>query len=110
LSFWYDGPKPRRDKWTANYPLSVESRDWDNRTVTLTARVVIEGVETDECPKSKLLQSPSSDELVQLFIENVGGGFGAPDSWPGNFYDAFHILKNQAARDSNERDRAIRNL
>jgi hypothetical protein len=68
--------------------MKIESRDRDNRRVELTARVVIEGVESEECPKSRLLMSPSSDALVQIFIQEqtIGGGLGDPSRWSGAFF------------------------
>lgn len=101
-----------RDRWQAGYPINVEVTDQYNRPTIKVARVAIEGVETEECPKSLLLLDARADALVQIFIqaETMGGGLGPVESFPGWLYDAVKILKDQASRDENERARAIRSI
>jgi hypothetical protein len=47
---------------------------------------------------------------VQIFSQAQAVGespFGSAETWPGSFYDAVGILKDQKARDDNAQERAI---
>jgi hypothetical protein len=70
--------------------------------------VVIDGITTDECPKSVILRSPESCELVQIFNQahTVKGALGPPAQWPGAMYDAVSLLTDQRAIDRNAQQSA----
>jgi hypothetical protein len=74
--------------------------------------VAIEGVETDECPKSLIIRNPEACDLVRIHnqAQSVKGAMGAPARWPGWFFDAMALLREQQAIDKAARQTAISNV
>jgi hypothetical protein len=73
--------------------------------------VVLEAIESYECPKSRMLRDPESQEIVQMFNqEQVLKGMGSAAKWPGALYDAFLLLENQRELDKRAVNDAVQNV
>jgi hypothetical protein len=105
LSFWYRyGPEPR-DVWIAGYPIDVHSSKGVRRV-----RVELDEIRSAECPKSRMIRSPQSDQLVQIFLQAEATSetaFGSADRWSGAFYDAWGVMRAAKARDESAQETAI---
>jgi hypothetical protein len=90
--------------WTAGYQLT-----FDTASGLKTAYVQIENVKSAECPKSRLLRMPESQELIQIVAQaaTVEGVMGNPAKWPAAYYDAVTIIKRQEQTDKEAREEAI---
>jgi hypothetical protein len=104
LNFWYRYAPEPREWWSGGYPISLET----SKGIRMI-RVELDEIRSAECPKSRMLRSPQSDDLVQVFMqaEAVGAGMGPPEKWCGSFYDAVGVLKSAKARDESAQERAI---
>jgi hypothetical protein len=69
-----------------------------------TAYVVIEDVDSNECPVSRLTRNPSDEsrDLVQIFsqVEPIQdlAPMGPAARWPAAFLDSYMVLKKEKAR------------
>jgi hypothetical protein len=105
LSFWYQyGPDPR-EWWAAGYPIDVTSSKGVRRV-----RVELDEIRSAECPKSRMIRSPQSDQLIQIFLQAEATNetaFGSADRWPGAFYDAWGVMRAAKSRDDSAQETAI---
>lgn len=91
--------------WRGGYPLQLETSKGIK-----TIRVETDEIRSAECPKSVALRSPADSDLVQILTkaQTVGDSpFGSSERWPGWFYDAAEIVKNETARDEAAQQRAV---
>jgi hypothetical protein len=66
-----------------------------------SARVVIDEVQSFECPKSLMLRMPESTELIQITgqAREMSGSMGNPATWPANYFDAVTIIQREVQVD-----------
>lgn len=85
---WFTYTDGIKNKWMAGYRAKKEDK---------YVQVVIDDVESDECPRSIMLRNPQVEELVMTFnrAQILPGSLGVPYRWPGAFSDVFEILTTQ---------------
>ena len=83
--------------------------DVDTGKGSRAVRVVIEDIKTDECPKSLLLRSTESADLIQIFnqSQNFRSALGPASRWSGAFYDALSVIMRQQEVDKQACRKAI---